>query len=89
VRRTSPLEDVVKEEEELRAIVQQCGENGICIAVAPRLREVELHKDWPPSVRVTVSVAMSDEELVAAADIIKKSFAAVDCDNNAGEKKSL
>ena len=44
--------------------------NGICITVASRLKE-EVLSEWPASIRIAVSVEMSEEDLDEAARVIR------------------
>lgn len=55
----------------LESIVEKCGDRGLCLTVASRLSDEELNPDWPPSIRVSVSVQMNESDLKSAADIIR------------------
>ena len=49
----------------------QCSKNDLCLTIAGRLKDEELNSNWPPSIRVAVTVKISDEELERAANIIR------------------
>nr|XP_002132110.1 serine palmitoyltransferase 1 isoform X1 [Ciona intestinalis] len=54
----------------LNDIVNKSCELGVCLTVASRLKQIELKEDWPPSIRVSVSVNMSDDELQNMAQVL-------------------
>ncbi|XP_076811924.1 serine palmitoyltransferase 1-like [Clavelina lepadiformis] len=54
----------------LHDVVDKCMKNGICITVASRLKE-EFLSEWPASIRIAVSVEMSEEDLDEAARVIR------------------
>jgi len=74
VRRSMPLDDFDCEERVLNDIVLECSKNGLCVALDPRLKKNELQLDWPPSIRVTVSIAMTNEDLNKAFNIFKNAI---------------
>ncbi|XP_076811925.1 serine palmitoyltransferase 1-like [Clavelina lepadiformis] len=55
----------------LQDIVNKCSKNDLCLTIAGRLKDEELNSNWPPSIRVAVTVKISDEELERAANIIR------------------
>ena len=52
----------------------QCSKNGLCVALDPRLKKNELQLDWPPSIRITVSVAMTDDDLNKGFEIFRNAI---------------
>ena len=49
----------------------QSAEKGICFTIASRLKHAEVKQDWPRSIRVVLSVEMTDEDLEDAASVLK------------------
>ncbi|CAK8675690.1 unnamed protein product [Clavelina lepadiformis] len=67
-----------KDLEFLHDVVDKCEKNGICITVATRTK-AEVLSEWPASIRIAVSVQMSEKCLKEAAKVIchavKEAFA--------------
>lgn len=55
----------------LQKVVDECLKKGVALTVAAKLEEEEKLKKAPPSIRVSVSSEMSEEELSSAANVIK------------------
>lgn len=55
----------------LEDIVEKSSDRGLCLTVASRLSDEELNPNWPPSIRVSVSVQMNESDLQNAAGIIQ------------------
>lgn len=70
--RSSKIDDIVKAKEYLTAIVDQCILEGVALNVAARLEDIEMIKQHPPSIRISVSVEMSDNDMQMAANVIAK-----------------
>nr|XP_026690315.1 serine palmitoyltransferase 1 [Ciona intestinalis] len=61
-----------EDEKFLKVLVDQCYQNGVCLSIASRLSHEEHIADWPASIRVSVSVEMSDDEIKMAAHVIQQ-----------------
>nr|CAB3266547.1 serine palmitoyltransferase 1 [Phallusia mammillata] len=71
IRRATPVSPK-KDMEFLNNVVDECGKNGVCIVVASRLKSDEIKQDWPPSIRIAVTVEMTDSDIETAAEVIKE-----------------
>ena len=71
IRRSNPV-SITEDTAWLEDVVEKCSDHGLCLTLASRLNEEELNQQWPPSIRISVSVHMDDEDLQKAADIIRE-----------------
>ena len=46
--------------------------SGVCLTINRRLKNEEAVRDWPVSIRVAVSVQMSEDDVIRAVDVINQ-----------------
>ena len=47
-------------------------EGGVCLTISSRLKNEETFRDWPVSIRVAVSIEMTEDDIARAVAVIHK-----------------
>lgn len=78
--KTKAIENPEESKKFLQKIVDKCLEKGVALTIAAKLEQEERLKNQKPSIRVSVSSVMTEQELRSAAETIKE--VAAECEES-------